>query len=536
MIRFGSRGSKLALAQTNLIANELHARTGEPFEIEVISTRGDQNLEKPIAEIGGKGLFTAELEAALRSSRIDVAVHSLKDLPVDPPAGLDVGAVPPRVAPHDVLVFRPDVRDPEGGTVPLLGGRSVGTSSPRRCSSLLTLRPDLRPADIRGNIDSRARKVADGDYDATILAAAGLSRLGLETPDLERVDLPTDLFTPAPGQGALGIQCRAGDERILALLASIHDEVTAACVNAERELLFRLGGGCSMPLGALVTREDDGFRMQVSLFSAVRPACGIRLDLRADDATELAPRAAAQLEALGGEPLTGLRLALLRPADSGPALSRALEYAGATVELVSVSEIQPIHATEFDTHLDAARAIAFSSARAVDRFFEQLAGSSGKLEHLPCYAVGPATAAALSTRGITCTTPAAGNGSAALATLVQRERAADAGPILFPCAENRHPDFERCLQESGHTVLTLPVYRTVTRDDVQIPEVDHVVFTSPSAARAVADASPELGNASRLALGATTAHAMRSVDLAPHAVADTPTATALVQTIQGLTR
>ncbi len=534
MIRFGSRGSDLALTQTRLVANALQELTGAEFSTEVIETRGDRNIETPIADIGGKGLFTSELESALREHRIDVAVHSLKDLPVEDPEGLTIGAIPAREAPHDVLLFDPEVRDPEGGTVPLLGGCSIGTSSPRRRSSLLTLRPDLECMDIRGNVGTRARKVAAGDYDATILAAAGLSRLALDTPDLERCDLPTDLFTPAPGQGALGVQCRSDDSRMLDALGAIHDETTALCVTAERDLLYRLGGGCSMPLGALVTRDGAGFRMQVSLFSENQPTCGITFEVRDDQPGRLAVRAAEEIRPLLGEPLAGQSVVLLRPGGSGGRLGRALGFAGADVELVPVSEVLPLSDGATQLAPDDLETIAFTSVRAVDRFFEQAVASGLDVASSAFFAGGPATAEAVRRRGLECEEPTDGAGGLVLAAWIQGRRAPGDGTILFPCAENRHGDFETTMRNAGYTVTAVPVYRTVIVPGVEIPAADHIVFTSPSAVRAYAAGEPAIEHASLLALGDTTAGAMVSVGMTPRGVATAPTANALVHLIMGI--
>jgi hydroxymethylbilane synthase len=536
MIRFGSRGSDLALAQTRAIATELRQRTGQQFAIEVIETKGDKNIGKPIAEIGGKGLFTAELETALREGHIDVAVHSLKDLPVEDPNGLTIGAIPERENPRDVLVFATDARDPEGGTIPLLGECVVGTSSPRRSSALLSARPDLQVSDIRGNIDTRVRKVRDGEYHATVLAAAGLSRLGLDTAGLERVELPVDAFTPAPGQGALGIQCRANDARILGLLAAVNDRTAADCVSAERSLLLALGGGCSMPLGALVTPIENGFRMIASLFSETRPTCGAKLDVTAASPHRLAAIAADEFAPFLGDPLEGLTVALLRPGGAGGSLGRALGLAGADVETVAVSEILPLENRTAELTAGDTEIIAFTSARAVDRFFEDAAAFGIDLRSSRFFAGGPATAVAVRRRGHDCTAPQNDAGGRALGELIVTtlDPIDCASAVLFPCAEDRLPEFETTLLEAGFSVGPLPVYRTAVLPGVEIPEADHVVFSSPTAVRAYDTGRHEVVHESLLALGPTTADAMASVGLPPRAIAAAPTAKALVQLMRTL--
>jgi len=257
IIRLGTRGSALARWQTDHVVALLQAaHSGLRVETEVITTQGDRILDKPLPLVGGKGVFTAELEAALRSGQIDYAVHSLKDLPTEPPDGLIIGAIPLRADPADVLVSRESF---SLKNLPM--GASVGTSSSRRAAQLLHLRPDLHLLDIRGNVDTRIRKALDGtgDYDAILLAYAGLERLGKLDVITQRLSF--DNMLPAPGQGALAIQCRDEAES-LDLLAPIQHAETAVCVNAERAFLAGLGGGCSLPIAAYAEIADGGLLLR----------------------------------------------------------------------------------------------------------------------------------------------------------------------------------------------------------------------------------------------------------------------------------
>ena len=214
----------------------------------VISTTGDrtQDSGEPLPSIGGKGLFTAELERALRDGDIDVAVHSLKDLPTEDEPGVAIGAVTARDDVRDCLVART-----AGSLAELPAGAVIGTSSLRRSAQLAAVRPDLEIRSIRGNVDTRVRKVTEGEYDAVVLAAAGIRRLGLEGAVTEW--LSDETMLPAPGQGALAIQCRADDEGVLALLAELDDAEARAETTAERAFLRALGGGCAAPVAALAT-------------------------------------------------------------------------------------------------------------------------------------------------------------------------------------------------------------------------------------------------------------------------------------------
>lgn len=252
---FATRPSKLARWQTNYVMGLLSQSVPDLIcEEVVITTRGDKVLDKPLPEIGGKGLFTQELEAELLAGSVDVAVHSLKDLPVENNPGLTVGAIPIRVDPRDVVVC------PGGYSLETLpNGAVVGTSSLRRQAQVLAHRPDLKIKSIRGNVDTRIRKVNDGQYDAAIMAGAGITRLGLDGHIAAW--LPYSLMLPAPGQGALGIQCRDGDDRVLSILSKQHHADTALCVLAERAFLQALGGGCSIPVGAYAQVENGTIRM-----------------------------------------------------------------------------------------------------------------------------------------------------------------------------------------------------------------------------------------------------------------------------------
>lgn len=244
-LRFGTRGSALARWQTDHVIDLLRAvRPHVHIECEVFSTRGDQVLDTPLPQIGGKGLFTEELEAALLGGRIDCAVHSLKDLPTESRAGLTVAAMPARAHVQDVLVSR------KGYTIATLPeGARVGTSSLRRSAQLLRVRPDLRILDLRGNVDTRVRKAMDeaSTYDAIVLARAGLERLG--HADVISEVIAIEDMLPAPGQGAIAVQSRDETAQI-EMLSPIHHLHTAMAVTAERAYLAGLGGGCSVPVSA----------------------------------------------------------------------------------------------------------------------------------------------------------------------------------------------------------------------------------------------------------------------------------------------
>jgi len=248
----GTRGSALALRQATLIRSFLEAR-GVSVQVEIIRTTGDHIQDVPLAKIGAKGLFTKELDQALLEGRIDLAVHSLKDLPTEMPEGLVVAAVPERAPPWDVFVAHPDFA---GRLEDLPTGAVVATSSLRRQAQLRAWRSDLQVVPVRGNVDTRLRKLEAEGWHGLILAEAGLQRLGLQEHVRQRI--APEILLPAVGQGALGVVCAEANRRVRALLQALHHAPTAATVRAERALLHALQGGCQVPVAALGTVEADG--------------------------------------------------------------------------------------------------------------------------------------------------------------------------------------------------------------------------------------------------------------------------------------
>ncbi|KIO62163.1 Porphobilinogen deaminase [Caldibacillus thermoamylovorans] len=250
----GSRRSKLAMTQTNWVIDQLK-KIGAPFtfELKEIVTKGDEILNVTLSKVGGKGLFVKEIEQAMLKKEIDIAVHSMKDMPAVLPDGLVIGTIPEREDPRDVLISKENrsLRDLPAGAI-------VGTSSLRRKAQILNIRPDLEIKWIRGNIDTRLKKLETEEYDAIILAAAGLSRMGWQAEVVSEYLEPSDCI-PAVGQGALAIECRKDDEEILQWLAKLNCPKTNRAVQAERAFLNKIGGSCQVPVGgyAVINAEDD---------------------------------------------------------------------------------------------------------------------------------------------------------------------------------------------------------------------------------------------------------------------------------------
>lgn len=299
----GSRGSKLALWQAEWVRarlGSLHPQLS--VVVEIIKTSGDVLKDAPLAVIGGKGVFTKELEEALLDRRIDLAVHSLKDLPTILPGGLTIAAITEREDTRDALVLRAGVAFEAPSLKHLPEGAVVGTSSPRRLAQLKHLRPDVRIKDLRGNVDTRLRKLDRGDYDAVILAAAGLRRLGLA----ERISasLSTEEMLPAVGQGALAIETRSDDSYALKLLAPLDHTPTRAACTAERSLLRSLGGGCQLPIAAHAVVVENHLRLE-GLVAAINGEVMIReaLEGAATEAHELGETLGKRLLKRGAQSL-----------------------------------------------------------------------------------------------------------------------------------------------------------------------------------------------------------------------------------------
>ena len=320
VIVMGTRGSPLALAQARQFAQQLEAAHENLVVKErIIRTTGDKNQTSSLPAIGGKGVFTLEIEAALLDGSIDFAVHSLKDLPPDLPDGLTLGCIPKRESASDVLIVREDCEQPhpeiEGWDVSpmrwyfLRNGARVGTSSLRRRATLLHLRSDLQIADIRGNVDTRLRKMYDENFDAIVLAEAGLRRLGFV--DEQRIETPQGRCflhrffdwesVPAPGQGALAIETRADDNRVLDLLHALEHNATRIETSVERAVVRALKAGCSTPLGVHASFSDKGKKLMISVVAnVISPDGKERIDVNhearfADNAESIGQKVAREL-------------------------------------------------------------------------------------------------------------------------------------------------------------------------------------------------------------------------------------------------
>jgi hydroxymethylbilane synthase len=552
-LRLGTRTSKLALWQTNHVVEQLK-RHWPDLQYEVIHhvTQGDKRLDRPLPEIGGKGLFTAELEEALLAGEIDLAVHSLKDLPVEESGDLMIGAILSREDTRDVLVAR------EAWTLATLPhGAVVGTSSLRRQAQLLAARPDLIVRSIRGNVDTRIRKVLDGEYDAAVLAGAGITRLGLTRHITQWLE--PELMLPAPGQGALAVQCRANDAGVRALLAPIHDAIAAATTTAERQLLLRLGGGCSAPIGAWA--QSDG--IQIDLRARIASTDGRQVfnaSARGSDPVQVAEEAARSLLAQGAHvalnrlsspaklPLQGKRVVITRPTlqeghDSGDFAARLQEVGANVLEIPAIQLVPSADSSALEVALSKLAVydwVIFTSANGVNAFFlnpkatdEQMDWRSTRIA-----AVGPATQSALQARGYSVDAmPEQYIGS----EIVTQLGDLSGKRVLLPRSAWGGRELPEALAERGATVDEVALYMPVellldakAREEL-FAGVDVVTFASGSAVRAFANAlrdEPHLANfwsgVTVACIGPTTAEVASNLGLPVHVVATEHTVAGLV--------
>lgn len=560
----GSRKSRLAMWQTEHVIERLQrAWPDVVLEIRTYTTEGDADLATALPEIGGKGVFTTRLEQALAAGEIDLAVHSLKDLPVDSGREFTIGAVASRLDPRDCLVAR------HAWTLDTLPrGAVVGTSSLRRQSQLLARRPDLSVKPIRGNVDTRVRRVLDGEYDAALLAAAGVTRLGLATHVTEWI--PAEAMLPAPGQGALAVQCRTGDAATLRRLAAIDEPAVRAAVEAERGFLQRLGGGCSAPIAAYARVEEgrlcmtgvvaspDGRRLvRVDGVAEDSGVLACRLAARALDEgaqsilTEFRARASPAGPAAGNGVLEGQRIVVTRARADAETLCGRLAALGATPICAPAIRIEPVGDLRPLDDVIAGFAsfdwVVFTSAAAVDIFcrrWRQAGRTPADLRGVKVAAVGPATARALAACGAQpdfVPDEFVGDALADGLAIVPGHR------VLLPRAEIARRETVEVLERRGATVVVVPIYRTVAAAlDLAVIEdirdgVDAVLFTSGSTVKhfmnSMRQHAPGFVFPARtriMCIGPVTAGAAQEAGLRVDAVAQVHTTEGLVEGLMGL--
>lgn len=516
----GTRGSALALAQARAVASLL----GGAVELRIVRTAGDVS-HRPLRELG-EGSFVTALEEALRRGEIDAAVHSLKDLPTDERAGLVVVAVPLREDARDVLITRA-----RGGLATLPRGAVVGTGSPRRAAFLQALRPDVTTRDIRGNVETRMRKVGDGEYDAIVLALAGLRRLGVTIADNEILTL--EQMPSAPGQGALAVQCRADDEEVRTRLATIDDPAHRAATDAERECLRRLGGSCDVALGAHATVEDGAVALEAAL---ARAGVVDRVSERGANAGVVGRIVADRLRR--GE-LSSVTVVLTREQGENAELAAELLARGAEVIEAPCVRTEPL--ADAAPLADAVRSLGIedrlvvTSARGAEAVLRAVAPSEVRA---PVFALGRASALPLLRAGIACATADAPTGEA-----LGRAIPLPAGRILLARSDRAIGGLAEALRTRGARVEEVVAYRTLPAASEVLHRAGRsfrlgaplvLVFASPSAVEGFAGAAPadEARHGAIVAIGPTTASRVRERLAREAVVAETPTLDGLLAAIR----
>lgn len=523
-LRIGTRGSALAMVQARIVAEALDGGA----ELVVIRTAGDRS-DRPIMELGD-GAFVTAIEDALRAGDIDLAVHSLKDLPTEDRPGLVLGAIMERADPRDVLVTRERT-----GLAALPQGAVVGTSSPRRAAFVRALRPDVVTRDIRGNVDTRLRKVQDGEFDAAVLARAGLDRLGLAVHVEEILDIA--LCPPAPGQGALAVQCRAGDRPTLERLRAVDHADTRAAVTAERAALRELGASCEIPFGAY-GRVEDG---EVVLDAALVTERGIRRAReRGADPVEVGRRAARAVAAT--QRMSGTVILTRERVDE--LLRTELRARG--LEVLETPSVRTEPLADEGTLADSIRGLGpddllvLTSAAGVNAVAAAMRGLPRRVR---VAAVGPSSAASARAAGLDVVFVGAGDGRS-LAVGLPLPR----GEVLLARSDRALRDLPELLRQRGArvrevvaytTVVGLEAYRAAALLDAVARPGTSAVITSPSALEGLLEcvSAEHLRRLPLVAIGPSTAAAIRAcLDVEPVVSASTSTRDLVAAIVTALSR
>lgn len=547
-ITIGTRGSALALAQTEIVCAALRrAHPDLSFRVERITTTGDVRTDVPLSQLD-RGMFVTEIETALRDGRIDLAVHSAKDLPSTTAADLTLAAFLPRADARDVLVAH-------AGHMTLRRlppGARVGTSSPRRMCQLRALRPDVDARDVRGNVDTRIRKLHAGEYDALLLAGAGLVRLGREHEASEWLDL--DLFIPCVGQGALAVETRAADAALIELVRPLDHAGTRIAVRAERAFLAELGAGCRAAAAAHARLDADGALHVTAMIGALSGehvrATRVGDAVRAE---ELGSAAARELLRSGGagflapndSAIRGATIAVTRATEQAEELIALIRASGGAavsspaIAIERVEDTRDLDATLRE--LDSMQWIAFTSVNAVTAVADRLHALRLTVPaSLRLAAVGRATASELLARIRSADfVPRVASGQ----TLADELPNVSGRRILFPRGDLATDAVATTLRSRGADVVDVVAYRTVRADGVREVatrtarrEIDAIVFTSPSSVRFVSDALHDAGlpvseRPIAVTIGPSTTRAANAAHWPRITQANTPTIGALLDAL-----
>ena len=547
----GSRGSRLSLAQRQRVIDELRRAFPKlKIRTKIIKTEGDKNTKVPLAKMPGQGVFVKELERKLMAREIDIAVHSLKDLPTSISKGLEVGAILKRTDPRDVLMSRDNLKLDE-----LPKNAVIGTGSPRRAMQLKALRNDLKIAEIRGNVGTRIRKLDDGEYDAIVIAAAGVVRLGLEARITQY--LPLDVMLPAPGQGALAVEIRAYDKETRGVVQRLDDRVTHAVTDAERMFLKTLGGGCIVPIAAygkvikrelilsgLVAGESGVFRgiSKGSVESSGEVGVHLAKKIMAAHGAEL------QKTLFGNLALGGKRIVVTLAQDSYQEVADKLTAFGGKPISFPAIRIEPIH--DHKLFHDMAHKVSsydwiiFTSANGVSCFMEALISSGVMIDsafkHVKTAAIGPITAMLLEKYGVHANFIPGDYTSAGVARSIKYVKGRR---VLLPRADIATEILQKGLRARGAKVDEIAVYRTVPNSKgfgkikkmLRRKSIQYVIFGSASSAsnfiRLINSERQILNGVKLVSIGPETTKAIKKLGLDVYITAKEHTGDGLVEAL-----
>ncbi len=467
-IIIGSRGSELALWQANHVKGLLEALDVQ-VEIKIIKTQGDVFFNLNIQKLEGKGFFTKELEEELLKGSIDLAVHSFKDLPTQGPLGLTIGAVPARENPADLLLIRPDSVDIKK-TFSLVQNAIVGTSSPRRKSQMLAHRLDLQLIDLRGNVPTRLQKLRDGDFDAILVAKAGINRLNLDLSDFHVENVSATEIIPAPAQGALALQIRVNDRQLEEKLAFINDPDAVIVTSIERDILSLFGGGCQSPMGIYCRKEKNIFQVWTCKSDSFEDFPD-RLFMTSEKSEGLAEKVVAQFNGVKDRVSS---VFISRELNQGGYLQTYLEKKGVSLEGRSLIRTFPIIHKLDSSILSRVDWVFFYSKNAVEYFFALKPKTNTAVKF---GVVGRGSEAALRQLGL----EASFVGEASDTSMVARKFAklTIGKTVLFPQAKDSLRSIQNGL--SAETIaIDLPIYETEADENSFYSDAQVLIFTSPS--------------------------------------------------------
>lgn len=467
-IIIGTRGSDLALWQANNTKDRL-ASIGIDAELKIIKTQGDKILNLRLDKLEGKGFFTKELEEELLGGTIDIAVHSHKDLPTTNPAGLIIAAVTEREDPSELLLILKETVE-VNQKLSLKKGAMVGTSSNRRKAQLLALRPDLNITDLRGNVPTRIQKLRDEDYDAILLAKAGVNRLGIDLSEFHVEVIDTTELVPAPAQGALAIQIRETDTALFDALQKIHDAATAEQIAVERKVLNLFEGGCHMPLGCYCKKENGLFEVWTSK-AETDEHFPDRLFLRTETTEGLAERIVAKFSTDRKFPS---KVFISREIGEHSYFRKALAKNNIEIDGRSLIRTFPIVNTLDPFYLKNIEWIFFSSRNSVEYFFKLNPTLSKKVKF---GVVGRGSEDTLRKFGHLAGFVGEGGGIEEIAQ--DFAKVVDGTTVLFPRAQDSLLTIQKSLTEATK-VVDLPIYETVVEDEIDGTAAEILIFTSPS--------------------------------------------------------